>query len=172
VPRRSKLAIGRLTLRSPGRAGTRLAGRARRRSAPLEPVRQAATNPGHMTDFAKHGGHMLRELAGHACAAEAAMMLETLASSFAQWRSGAILPSELLRRVHAFHRDQSRGRWSMCQGLQECDIVARKPARGACPARMRRARTKIQDRVTVRFQQPVGRRIPPLRCDHASSPDL
>jgi len=83
-----------------------------------------------MTDFTKRERQVLRELAGHVYEAEVALLLEDLATSFTQWRSGEILPSELLQLIHEFHRDQSRELWSMYQGLRECDIVARGLARG------------------------------------------
>jgi hypothetical protein len=83
-----------------------------------------------MTEFTKSERKRLRELAGEVYEAEAAQMLEELAASFARWRSGELLPSELLQSIHEFHRDRSRELWSMYQSLGEVDIVARGLARG------------------------------------------
>ena len=81
-------------------------------------------------DFTKRERQQLRELAGDVYEAEAGLMLEELAASFAQWRSGDLLPSELLQKIHDFHQHQSRELWSMYQGLREREIVARGLARG------------------------------------------
>jgi hypothetical protein len=78
-----------------------------------------------VADFTKRERQALRELAGEVYEAEAALMLEDLAASFANWRAGKLLPSELLEAIHEFHQDQSRQLWSMYQGLRETDIVAR-----------------------------------------------
>lgn len=83
-----------------------------------------------MTEFTKSERKQLRELAGEVYEAEAAQMLEELATSFARWRSGELLPSELLQSIHEFHRDRSRQLWSMYQAMREPDIVARGLARG------------------------------------------
>jgi hypothetical protein len=83
-----------------------------------------------MAEFTKRERQDLRELAGAVYEADAALLLEELAASFARWRSGELLPSELLQAIHEFHRDQSRQLWSMYQGLRESDIVARGLARG------------------------------------------
>jgi hypothetical protein len=83
-----------------------------------------------MADFTKHERQALRELAGEVYEAEAAVLLEDLAASFAKWRAGDLLPSELLETIHEFHQNQSRQLWSMYQGLREPDIVARRLAHG------------------------------------------
>jgi hypothetical protein len=83
-----------------------------------------------MTEFSSSERKRLRELAGEVYEAEAAQILEELAASFARWRAGELPPSELLQSIHEFHRDQSRGLWSMYQSLGEIDIVARGLARG------------------------------------------
>ncbi len=83
-----------------------------------------------MADFTKHERQALRELAGAVYEAEAAVLLEDLASSFTKWRSGKLLPSELLDAIHEFHQHQSRQLWSTYQGLRDPDIVARGLARG------------------------------------------
>jgi hypothetical protein len=87
-----------------------------------------------MAEFTKRGRQELRELASEVYEGEAALLLEDLAASFARWRSGELLPSELLRAIHEFHQHQSREWWSMYQGLRETDIVARGLARGLIPA--------------------------------------
>jgi hypothetical protein len=83
-----------------------------------------------VADFTKRERQALHELAGEVYEAEAALLLEDLAASFAKWRVGKLLPSELLEEIHEFHRDQSRQLWSMYQGLRETDIVARGLAHG------------------------------------------
>ena len=83
-----------------------------------------------MAEFTKRERQELRELAGEVYEAEAALLLEDLAASFTQWRSGELLPSELLQAIHEFHQHQSRELWSMYQGLRETDMVARGLARG------------------------------------------
>jgi len=81
-------------------------------------------------DFTKNERQALRELAGEVYEAEAALLLEDLAASFAKWRADELLPSELLEAIHDFHQNQSRQLWSMYQGLRETDIVARGLTRG------------------------------------------
>jgi hypothetical protein len=83
-----------------------------------------------MAEFSKRERQDLRKLAGDVYEAEAAVLLEDLAASFAQWRSGELLPSELLEAIHEFHQHQSRELWSTYQALRETDIVARGLARG------------------------------------------
>jgi hypothetical protein len=103
-----------------------------------------------MTEFSKGERRILRELAGEVYEAEAALLLEDLAASFAQWRSGEILPSELLQLIHEFHRDQSRELWSMYQGLREYDIVARGLARGLL------AETKVPSSIREKLEPRIG----------------
>ena len=50
-----------------------------------------------MADFSKTERKLLRDLAADVYEADAAKMLEGLAASFDQWRSGKMLPSELLQ---------------------------------------------------------------------------
>ena len=83
-----------------------------------------------MADFTKLERQALRELAGEVYEAEAAVLLEDLAASFAKWRAGDLLSSELLEAIHEFHQHQSRQLWSMYHGLREPDIVARGLAHG------------------------------------------
>jgi hypothetical protein len=90
-----------------------------------------------MTEFTKSERKQLRELAGDVYEAEAAQILGELATSFARWRSGELLPSELLQSIHDFHRGHSRQLWSMYQAMRDPDIVARGLARALLdPARV------------------------------------
>lgn len=83
-----------------------------------------------MIDFTKRERQELREIADTVYEAEATQLLERLARSFDEWRSGVLLPSELLQTIHEFHRDESRELWSLYQGLREPNIVARGLALG------------------------------------------
>ena len=82
------------------------------------------------SEFTKSERKALRELSGTTYEAEAHLMLEELDAEFQSWRTGEMESSELLRAIHEFHQHQSRELWSMYQGLEEPDIVARGIALG------------------------------------------
>jgi hypothetical protein len=103
-----------------------------------------------MSDFTKRERQALRELAGEVYEAEAAVLLEDLAASFAKWRAGELLPSELLEAIHEFHQHQSRQLWSMYQGLRELDIVARGLAHGLL------ASSKVPSRLREKLEPFIG----------------
>jgi hypothetical protein len=82
------------------------------------------------SEYTKAERKALRELSGTTYEAEAHLMLEELDAEFQSWRTGEMESSELLRAIHEFHQHQSRELWSMYQGLEEPDIVARGIALG------------------------------------------
>ncbi|MET0792235.1 MAG: hypothetical protein ABW061_12000 [Polyangiaceae bacterium] len=86
-----------------------------------------------MAEFTKRERGQLRRLANEIYEAEAHALLEELESSFAQWRAGEVLSSELLQAIHEFHQHQSRELWSVYQALRDPEIVARGLALGLLP---------------------------------------
>ncbi|MET1083996.1 MAG: hypothetical protein ABWY12_13255, partial [Burkholderiales bacterium] len=78
-----------------------------------------------MVEFTKRERGQLRRLASKVYEAEAHALLEELELSFAQWRAGEVLSSELLQTIHEFHQHQSRELWSVYQALRGPEIVAR-----------------------------------------------
>lgn len=84
-----------------------------------------------MSPFTKSERKELREIAGEAYEWELHRHLSELDRSFAQWRRGEMLSSELSAAIHEFHQHAARELWSMYQSLGEVEIVARGLAIGA-----------------------------------------
>jgi hypothetical protein len=83
-----------------------------------------------VAEFTKREREQLRRLASQVYEAEVRTLLEELDSSFAQWRAGEVLGSELLQTIHEFHQHQSRELWAAYQALRDPEVVARGFARG------------------------------------------
>ena len=73
----------------------------------------------------------LRRLAAEVYEWELRVQLELLDNSFAEWRRGKLLRSELSDAIHRFHQHEARDIWSMYQTLKEPEMVARGIALGA-----------------------------------------
>jgi hypothetical protein len=84
-----------------------------------------------MTEYSKPERAELRRLATEVYEWELGVQLGLLEKSFAEWRRGKMLGSELAGVIHQFHQHEARDIWSMYQTLKDPDIVARGIALGA-----------------------------------------
>ena len=84
-----------------------------------------------MAEYTKRERAELRRLAAEVYEWELRGQLELLDSSFAEWRRGKMLSSELSDAIHQFHQHEARDIWSMYQTLKDPEIVARGLAIGA-----------------------------------------
>lgn len=84
-----------------------------------------------MTEFSKRERAELRRLAAEVYEWELRGHLELLDKSFAEWRGGKMLSSELSDAIHQFHQHEARDIWSMYQTLKDPEIVARGITLGA-----------------------------------------
>ena len=84
-----------------------------------------------MAEYSKRERAELRRLAAEIYEWELRGRLELLDKSFAEWRRGTMLSSELADAIHKFHQHEARDIWSMYQTLKDPEIVARGIALGA-----------------------------------------
>jgi hypothetical protein len=61
-----------------------------------------------MIELSKEAKRAIRELAGLAYERELSQELERLRKEFDKWKSGALTPFELERKIHTFHRGKAR----------------------------------------------------------------
>ena len=87
--------------------------------------------PAAPSTFTKSERAELRELAGQVYEWELGRYLSGLDESFARWRKGEMLSSELSDEIHEFHQHPARELWSMYQSLSDDELVARGLALGA-----------------------------------------
>ena len=83
-----------------------------------------------MADYSKKERAELRRLASEAYERELGSRLSELDKSFAEWRRGKLLSSELSGAIHEFHQHTARDVWSAYQSPHESIIVARAIALG------------------------------------------
>ena len=83
-----------------------------------------------MADYSKKERAELRRLASEAYERELGSHLSELDKSFAEWRRGKLLSSELSGAIHEFHQHTARDVWSAYQSPHESIIVARAIALG------------------------------------------
>ncbi len=83
-----------------------------------------------MADYAKRELAKLRELASEAYERELGEHLAELEKSFAAWRRGKLLSSELSSEIHEFHQNAARDVFSSYQLPHPAMIVARAIAAG------------------------------------------
>jgi hypothetical protein len=81
-------------------------------------------------EYTKKERAKLRELAGEAYERELGSHLAKLEESFAEWRRGKLLSSELSNEIHEFHQHAAREVWSSYQLPHPAMIVARAVAAG------------------------------------------
>jgi hypothetical protein len=84
-----------------------------------------------VAEYSKRERAELRRLAAEVYEWELRGQLELLDKSFAEWRRGKMLSSELADAIHQFHQHEARDIWSMYQTLKDPEIVARGIALGA-----------------------------------------
>lgn len=83
-----------------------------------------------MDEYTKKERAKLRELASEAYERELGSHLAELDRSFAEWRRGKLLSSELSNEIHEFHQRAAREVWSSYQLPHPAMIVARAVAAG------------------------------------------
>ena len=83
-----------------------------------------------MADYSKKERAKLRDLASEAYERELGSHLEALEASFAAWRRGEKLSSELSNEIHEFHQHAAKDVWSSYQLPHPAMIVARAVAFG------------------------------------------
>ena len=80
---------------------------------------------GAVAEYTKKERSVLRELAGEAYERELGQHLAKLDKSFAAWRRGELVSSELSKEIHEFHQHAAREVWSAHQLPNVSMIVAR-----------------------------------------------
>ena len=88
-----------------------------------------------MPEYTKSERAKLRDLASEAYERELGACLAELEKSFAAWRRGKLLSSELSGEIHEFHQHTARDVWSSYQLPHAAMIVARAVATGILEAR-------------------------------------
>lgn len=104
-----------------------------------------------MADYSKRELSKLRDLASEAYERELGEHLAELEKSFAAWRSGKLLSSELSNEIHDFHQHTARDVFSSYQLPHPSMIVARAIAAGILkhsevPESLQ---TKLRDEIAV-----------------------
>ena len=104
-----------------------------------------------MADYSKKELAKLRDLAGEAYERELGEHLAELEKSFAAWRRGELLSSELSSEIHQFHQHAARDVFSSYQLPHPAMIVGRAIAAGILKESEipESLRPKLQDEVAV-----------------------
>ena len=104
-----------------------------------------------MAEFTKKETAKLRDLASEAYERELGSHLTELEKSFAAWRGGKLLSSELSNEIHEFHQHAARDVWSSYQLPHPSMIVARAVAAGILEEKEipESLRIKLEDEIAV-----------------------
>jgi hypothetical protein len=102
-------------------------------------------------EYKKKERAKLRDLASEAYERELGSHLAELEKSFAAWRRGKLLSSELSNEIHEFHQHVARDVWSSYQLPHPAMIVARAIAAGILKESEipESLRIKLEDEIAV-----------------------
>jgi hypothetical protein len=114
---------------------------------------------GAVAEFTRRESAELRALAGEVYEWELGRELEALEKSFAEWRKGKLLSSELSSEIHEFHQHAGRELWSMYQTVPEHTLVARGVALGAI----------AEERLSAGLRETMHEAIQHFRKEHESA---